>query len=161
MRPKEGAFYVWTVKEVQQLLSEPVLGASEPLTSGQLFMKHYGLTEAGNISPSQVRTPGVAGGVLQPDWQRGRQVSGLLDKGCFPQDPKGELQGQNVLTVRYSLELTAARFGLEVEAVRTLLNTGLEKLFQARKRRPKPHLDSKMLAAWNGGAAVSVAQSNL
>nr|KAF6417270.1 spermatogenesis associated 20 [Molossus molossus] len=118
MQPREGAFYVWTVKEVQQLLPEPVLGATEPLTSGQLLMKHYGLTEAGNISLSQ--------------------------------DPKGELQGQNVLTVRYSLELTAARFGLEVEAVRTLLNTGLEKLFQARKHRPKPHLDSKMLAAWNG-----------
>lgn len=63
-----------------------------------------------------------------------------------------------MLTVRYSLELTAARFGLEVEVVRTLLNTGLEKLFQARKRRPKPHLDSKMLAAWNGGAAVSEAR---
>ncbi|KAF6097311.1 spermatogenesis associated 20 [Phyllostomus discolor] len=117
-RPKEGAFYVWTVQEVQQLLPEPVSGATEPLTAGQLLMKHYGLTEAGNISPSQ--------------------------------DPKGELQGQNVLTVRYSLELTAARFGLEVEAVRTLLDTGLEKLFQARKHRPKPHLDSKMLAAWNG-----------
>lgn len=73
MRPKEGAFYVWTVKEVQQLLSEPVLGASEPLTSGQLLMKHYGLTEAGNISPSQVRTLGMlgdAGGVLKPDWLR-------------------------------------------------------------------------------------------
>lgn len=55
-----------------------------------------------------------------------------------------------MLTVRYSLELTAARFGLDVEAVRTLLNSGLEKLFQARKHRPKPHLDSKMLAAWNG-----------
>uniref|UniRef100_A0A8C9KL28 Spermatogenesis-associated protein 20 n=1 Tax=Panthera tigris altaica TaxID=74533 RepID=A0A8C9KL28_PANTA len=118
MQPKEGAFYVWTVKEVQQLLSEPVPGATEPLTSGQLLMKHYGLTEAGNISPSQ--------------------------------DPKGELHGRNVLTVRYSLELTAARFGLDVEAVRTLLNTGLEKLFQARKHRPRPHLDSKMLASWNG-----------
>ncbi|ELW62264.1 Spermatogenesis-associated protein 20 [Tupaia chinensis] len=118
LRPKEGAFYVWTVKEVLQQLPEPVLGATEPLTSGQLLMKHYGLTEPGNISPNQ--------------------------------DPKGELQGQNVLTVRYSLELTAARFGLDVDAVRTLLNTGLEKLFQARKHRPKPHLDSKMLAAWNG-----------
>lgn len=39
IRPKEGAFYVWTVKEVQQLLPEPVLGATEPLTSGQLLMK--------------------------------------------------------------------------------------------------------------------------
>ncbi|XP_036052538.1 spermatogenesis-associated protein 20 isoform X1 [Onychomys torridus] len=118
MKPKEGAFYVWTVEEVQQLLPEPVGGASEPLTAGQLLMKHYGLSEAGNISSTQ--------------------------------DSKGELTGQNVLTVRYSLELTAARFGLDVEAVSTLLNTGLEKLFQARKHRPKAHLDSKMLAAWNG-----------
>lgn len=155
MRPKEGAFYVWTVKEVQQLLPESVHGATEPLTSGQLLMKHYGLTEAGNISPNQVRIPGDTGGVLKPDRRAGEWT--LSDKGCFPQDPKGELQGQNVLTVRYSLELTAARFGLDVEAIRTLLNTGLEKLFQARKHRPKPHLDSKMLAAWNGGAAVSEA----
>lgn len=59
MKPKEGAFYVWTVKEVQQLLPEPVGGASEPLTSGQLLMKHYGLTEAGNISSTQVRTSGA------------------------------------------------------------------------------------------------------
>lgn len=158
MRPKEGAFYVWTVKEVQQLLPEPVVDATEPLTSGLLLMKHYGLTETGNISPSQVRTPEGARGGLS---RSGRQASGLLDEGYFSQDPKGELQGQNVLTVRYSLELTAARFGLDVEAVRTLLNTGLEKLFQARKHRPKPHLDGKMLAAWNGGAAVSEARSHL
>ncbi|XP_029421839.1 spermatogenesis-associated protein 20 isoform X2 [Nannospalax galili] len=118
MKPKEGAFYVWTVKEVQQLLPDTVGGASEPLTSGQLLMKHYGLNEAGNITSTQ--------------------------------DPKEEMQGQNVLAVRYSLELTAARFGLDVEAVSTLLNKGLEKLFQARKHRPKAHLDSKMLAAWNG-----------
>lgn len=77
------------------------------------------------------------------------------DQGCFPQDANGELHGQNVLTVRYSLELTAARYGLEVEAVKALLNTGLEKLFQARKHRPKAHLDNKMLAAWNGGMPLS------
>lgn len=57
---------MWTVKEVQQLLPEPVVGATEPLTSGQLLMKHYGLTEAGNISPSQVRPSGDAGGDLRP-----------------------------------------------------------------------------------------------
>lgn len=56
MKPQEGALYLWTVKEVQQLLPEPVGGASEPLTSGQLLMKHYGLSEAGNINPTQVRT---------------------------------------------------------------------------------------------------------
>jgi uncharacterized protein YyaL (SSP411 family) len=66
MRPKEGAFYVWTVKEVQQLLPDLVPGATETLTSGQLLMKHYGLTEAGNISPTQVRTSADMGGDTSP-----------------------------------------------------------------------------------------------
>lgn len=73
MKPKEGAFYVWTVKEVQQLLPEPVGGASEPLTSGQLLMKHYGLSEAGNISSTQVRTSGNPGGGPQA-----HQLQGFL-----------------------------------------------------------------------------------
>lgn len=84
---------------------------------------------------------------------------GSSDESCDPQDSKGELHGQNVLTVRYSLELTAARFGLEVEAVRSLLTAGVDKLLQARKQRPKPHLDSKMLAAWNGETALAEASS--
>ncbi|XP_068923625.1 spermatogenesis-associated protein 20 [Petaurus breviceps papuanus] len=117
-KPKEGAYYLWTVNEIKDLLPEPVEGATEPLTLGQLFMKHYGVTETGNIGSTQ--------------------------------DPHGELQGQNVLTVRYSMDLTAARFGLEAETVRKLLDTGREKLIQIRKRRSRPRLDIKMLAAWNG-----------
>ncbi|XP_001376429.2 spermatogenesis-associated protein 20 isoform X1 [Monodelphis domestica] len=117
-KPKEGAYYLWKVKEIKDLLPDPVEGSNEPLTLGQLFMKHYGITENGNIGSTQ--------------------------------DPHGELQGQNVLTVRYSMDLTAARYGLEAEAVRTLLDIGREKLIQTRKRRPRPRLDSKMLAAWNG-----------
>ncbi|XP_027714420.1 spermatogenesis-associated protein 20-like [Vombatus ursinus] len=118
VKPKEGAYYLWTVDEIKDLLPEPVEGTTEPLTLGQLFMKHYGVTETGNI-----------GGI---------------------QDPHGELEGQNVLTVRYSMDLTAARFGLEAETVRKLLDTGREKLKQIRKRRSQPRLDIKMLAAWNG-----------
>lgn len=66
------------------------------------------------------------------------------------QDPHGELLGQNVLIVRYSVELTAARFGLSVEKTEEVLAAGREKLAQVRKSRPPPHLDSKMLASWNG-----------
>ena len=84
MRPKEGAFYVWMVKEVQQLLSEPVPGATEPLTSGQLLMKHYGLTEAGNISPSQVRTLEDGEGVLKPGGE-----GDSLSQGPFSSGPQG------------------------------------------------------------------------
>lgn len=66
------------------------------------------------------------------------------------QDPHGELQGQNVLIVRYSVELTAAHFGISVEKVTELLASARAKMAEVRKNRPRPHLDTKMLASWNG-----------
>lgn len=69
---------------------------------------------------------------------------------CCGQDPHGELQGQNVLIVRYSVELTAAHFGISVEKVNELLASARAQMAEVRKSRPRPHLDSKMLASWNG-----------
>ncbi|KAF7643250.1 hypothetical protein LDENG_00242780 [Lucifuga dentata] len=66
------------------------------------------------------------------------------------QDPHGELRGQNVLIVRYSVELTAARFGISVEKATELLACARAKMAEVRKSRPHPHLDTKMLASWNG-----------
>lgn len=69
---------------------------------------------------------------------------------CRVQDPHGELQGKNVLIVRYSLELTAAHFGISIEEVTELLASARAKMAEVRKSRPRPHLDTKMLASWNG-----------
>uniref|UniRef100_A0A8C6U352 Spermatogenesis associated 20 n=1 Tax=Neogobius melanostomus TaxID=47308 RepID=A0A8C6U352_9GOBI len=66
------------------------------------------------------------------------------------QDPHGELRGQNVLIVRYSPELTAAHFGVSVKRLGELLATARAKMAEVRKSRPRPHLDTKMLASWNG-----------
>uniref|UniRef100_A0A672PXK6 Spermatosis associated 20 n=1 Tax=Sinocyclocheilus grahami TaxID=75366 RepID=A0A672PXK6_SINGR len=66
------------------------------------------------------------------------------------QDPHGELQGQNVLIVRYSVELTAAHFGISVDRLSELLSDARAKLAEVRRARPPPHLDTKMLASWNG-----------
>ncbi|XP_053157194.1 spermatogenesis-associated protein 20 isoform X1 [Hemicordylus capensis] len=74
-------------------------------------------------------------------------------------DPHNELKGKNVLIVQYSLELTAARFGLELEQLKTLLVKSREKLSRSRGQRPRPHLDSKMLASWNGLMISGFAQS--
>lgn len=73
-----------------------------------------------------------------------------LPNFCCCQDPHGELQGQNVLIVRYSVELTAAHFGISVEKVNELLASARAKMAEVRKSRPRPHLDTKMLASWNG-----------
>nr|XP_042703903.1 spermatogenesis-associated protein 20 isoform X3 [Chrysemys picta bellii] len=74
-------------------------------------------------------------------------------------DPHKELRGQNVLIVQYSLELTAARFGLGLEQLKTMLAKSRERLCKARGHRPRPHLDTKMLASWNGLMISGFAQS--
>ncbi|XP_051889135.1 LOW QUALITY PROTEIN: spermatogenesis-associated protein 20 [Pristis pectinata] len=66
------------------------------------------------------------------------------------QDLHGELKNKNVLIVRHSPQLTATKFGLDVEKVNDILSTCRNRLCEVRKQRPRPHLDSKMVASWNG-----------
>lgn len=55
-----------------------------------------------------------------------------------------------MLIVRYSVELTAAHFGLSVNKLSEVLASARAKLADVRRARPPPHLDTKMLASWNG-----------
>ncbi|XP_069691071.1 spermatogenesis-associated protein 20 isoform X2 [Periplaneta americana] len=66
------------------------------------------------------------------------------------QDPHDELKNQNVLIALDSEEETAEKAKLDVETVREALKEGREILYEARQKRPRPHLDDKMLTAWNG-----------
>lgn len=52
---REGAFCVWTAEELRALLPDPVEGATEGTTLGDVFMHHYGVEEAGNVDPMKVR----------------------------------------------------------------------------------------------------------
>lgn len=65
-------------------------------------------------------------------------------------DPHGHLLGKNIHFVKGSLEETAEKFGLSSESVTTILNTGNSILHEAREHRPRPHLDNKIITAWNG-----------
>lgn len=75
--------------------------------------------------------------------------------GLSFQDPRQELKGKNVLIVQSTLQLTAARFGLELGRLGALLWEGRRRLSAARAQRPRPHMDTKMLAAWNGERRLS------
>ncbi|XP_067285380.1 spermatogenesis-associated protein 20 [Pseudorasbora parva] len=93
---------------------------------------------------------GATGGATRADifmHHYGVKEQGNVDP---TQDPHGELQGQNVLIVRYSVELTAAHFGISVDRLSELLSDARAKLAEVRRARPPPHLDTKMLASWNG-----------
>src|SRR5438067_312644 len=123
-RNAEGAFYVWTKQEIVDALGE----------DAPIFSFHYGVEENGNA-------PAGA-------------------------DPHGEFVGKNILIERHSLAETA-RFrstgvppvgptgvspvdDKDEEAIRGLLAQSRQKLFSIRNKRARPHLDDKIIAAWNG-----------
>ncbi len=77
---------------------------------------------------------------------------GVLDGGNVPpeKDPQGEFSGKNLLAQRQPLAVTARELGLTAEEANEKLIAALARLRAARARRPRPHLDDKILTAWNG-----------
>jgi uncharacterized protein len=75
---------------------------------------------------------------------------GIESGGNAPSDPHGEFTGKNLLYVSESVEDIAARLKMSREDVRAAIVRIRQALFAARAKRPRPHLDDKVLTAWNG-----------
>lgn len=65
-------------------------------------------------------------------------------------DPHGHLVGKNILFVNGSLAETADKFGATHNAIAEILKVGNTILHEEREKRPRPHLDRKIITAWNG-----------
>lgn len=68
----------------------------------------------------------------------------------FEKDPHGELRNQNVLIMRTTLAHAAAKFDLTQQQLAEVLERCKKILYDIRQKRPRPHLDNKMVTAWNG-----------
>ena len=104
----EGAFYVWTKKEIDDALGD----------AAEVFDFHYGVQSHGNAPEGS--------------------------------DPHDEFGGKNILIERHTIAETAERFGKTEQGIRDSLARSRQKLFAIRVKRPRPHLDDKVIAAWNG-----------
>ncbi|KAH0541153.1 hypothetical protein KQX54_021172 [Cotesia glomerata] len=113
---QEGAFYVWTMEEIETHLEKKI--PDRDLKVSDIFAYHFNVKEDGNVSQRQ--------------------------------DPHGELTNKNVLIVFGSVKDTADRFDFSVEDVEKYLAEAKLILFEARLQRPRPHLDDKIITAWNG-----------
>jgi uncharacterized protein len=90
------------------------------------------------------------GALLGPDAEIVRKRFGIEPGGNAPHDPQGEFSGQNLLYTAQSIEDIAARTGRPAADVVEVLGRARQVLFDARATRPRPHLDDKVITAWNG-----------
>jgi uncharacterized protein len=104
----EGAFYIWSKKEVEAALG----------TSAEIFTYHYGVQPDGNVPPAA--------------------------------DPHAEFTGRNILIELQTVAETAKHFKKDEAEVRALLGQARGTLLALRAKRPRPHLDDKIITAWNG-----------
>jgi uncharacterized protein YyaL (SSP411 family) len=81
------------------------------------------------------------------DFHYGVQPHGNAPEGSDPQD---EFRGKNILIERHTIAESAKHFGKTEKEIEKLLGDCRAKLFSIRAKRPRPHLDDKIIAAWNG-----------
>jgi uncharacterized protein YyaL (SSP411 family) len=75
------------------------------------------------------------------------QPHGNAPEGSDPQD---EFRERNILIERHQIAETAKHFKKSEDEVRQSLARSREKLLSIRAKRPRPHLDDKIISAWNG-----------
>jgi uncharacterized protein YyaL (SSP411 family) len=122
---REGAFYVWSKAEIDSALGP----------AAEIFDYHYGVKPNGNVSSAG--------------------------------DPHAEFTGKNILIALQTIAETAKHFrnigfqpvgptgvspvdSFSEDGIRDLLKFCRETLLALRSKRPRPHLDDKIITAWNG-----------
>lgn len=122
----------------------------------------YSATDADSLGPNgQAQegyfftwTPAELGDLLnETEVRLIRAYYGVTDHGNF--------EHRNILHTARSARDVAQELGLEIGLFWKTLNEAREKLFQARRQRPQPLRDEKVIAAWNGLMISSYAQAGL
>jgi len=88
--------------------------------------------------------------VLGPDAEVFIARYGVRPDGNAPFDPQSEFVHKNLLYTARPIEEIAAATGLPVDEIGASLRRSREALRLRRASRPRPHLDDKVLTAWNG-----------
>jgi len=84
-----------------------------------------------------------------------------LVKAHYHVTEEGNFEGRNILYADESLARVAARLGMDEQPARRRLEAARELLYEARRQRPPPLRDEKILTAWNGLMISAYARAGL
>jgi uncharacterized protein YyaL (SSP411 family) len=84
---------------------------------------------------------------------------GIEPAGNAPIDPQNEFAGKNLLYIARPVDALGAEAGRPLDAVAEALGAARLRMFEARLERPRPHLDDKVLTAWNGLTIAAFARA--
>ena len=129
--------------------------------------------DADSVSPEEVGRPGAKStegafylwtrdeldDVLGPDADLVARRYGVEDTGNAPENPTGEFVGKNHFYLARTAEEVACEMSATVDDVNTRLAHARGLLRARRDIRPHPHLDDKVLAAWNGLMIAAAARA--
>src|SRR4030095_16125321 len=143
MTSKEGGFFS------AEDADSPVVGADDP--------GHGKTAEGAFYIWTKKEIDDALGDAAETfDFHYGVQPHGNAPEGS---DPHDEFRSQNILIERHTIAETAKHFQKTQKEIGKLLAQSREKLFSIRVRRPRPHLDDKIIAAWNGSMISAYARA--
>jgi len=84
---------------------------------------------------------------------------GIRPEGNALADPQGEFTGKNILFVQESFDKVASQTGLPPSSLPDRIDGMRRRLLDVRNKRPRPHLDDKILTSWNGMMISALARA--
>ncbi|MFP4058176.1 MAG: thioredoxin domain-containing protein [Candidatus Brocadiia bacterium] len=85
------------------------------------------------------------------------QLYGIREGGNFQAEAPGQPQGASIPYLAEPLEGAAERLGTDASPLRQRLEASRRKLLRARRQRPQPETDDKVVTAWNGLMVAALA----
>ncbi|WMW65089.1 thioredoxin domain-containing protein [Nitratidesulfovibrio liaohensis] len=153
----EGLFYTFTLADIEKACGPLDVGPEVRADASPAMGTHAGPSGDGDGRGGAARANG-AGPAYVSDADLAARAFGCTAYGNYEDEATRSRTGRNILHLPRAPRELARDLGLPPREVEERLEAARAALFDLRARRPRPHLDDKVLADWNGLAIAAMSR---